>query len=222
MFHFIIMVKYGKLCKRGEIMELNHLRELLSKRGERAKLSKATNISTGNISDWSNPNKNSTPNAEALCKIASYFNCSVDYLLDRTDIKSLNIQNIYRFPVYDQQAAAGAGMIGRNGNFEVEDIKTDYIPKNAVFGIHIKGNSMEDTIPNNSVVLLNTKIDPLNLNKKNVVVEINGEVICKQFNQQSDHIWFKSLNRNYKNEDRYIYNDNYRIIGEVVDVIIHD
>lgn len=51
------MVKYGKLCKRGEIMELNHLRELLSKRGERAKLSKATNISTGNISDWSNPNK---------------------------------------------------------------------------------------------------------------------------------------------------------------------
>ena len=213
------MVKYGKLCKRGEIMELNHLRELLSKRGERAKLSKATNISTGNISDWSNPNKNSTPNAEALCKIASYFNCSVDYLLDRTNIKSMNIQNIYRFPVYDQQAAAGAGMIGRDGDFEIEDIITDYVPDNAIFGIHIKGRSMEDIIPDDSIVLLDTKFDPYDLENQNVVVEINGEVICKQYNRQSDHIWFKSLNKDFSYEDRHIYDNNYRIIGKVVKII---
>ena len=178
-------------------MELIHLKSLLNKRGESARLSKATNISTGNISDWLNPSKKSTPNAEALCKIASYFNCSVDYLLDRTNIKSMNIQNIYRFPVYDQQAAAGAGMIGRDGDFEIEDIITDYIPDNAVFGIHIKGKSMEDTIPDDSVVLLDTKFDPYELDGQNVIAEINGDVICKQYNQQSDHIWFKSLNREF-------------------------
>lgn len=213
------MVKYGKLCKRGEIMELNHLKKLLSKRGESVKLSKATNISTGNISDWSNPNKKSTPNAEALCKIASYFNCSVDYLLDRTEIKNVSSQKIYRFPVYNQQAAAGAGMIGRDGDFEIEDIATDNIPNNAVFGVHIKGRSMEDIIPDNSIVLLDTKFDPYDLNNENVVVEINGEVICKQYNQQSNHIWFKSLNKEFSHEDRHIYDNNFRIIGKVVKVI---
>lgn len=201
-------------------MELTHLKSLLNKRGESARLSKATNISTGNISDWLNSSKKSTPNAEALCKIASYFNCSVDYLLDRTNIKSMNIQNIYRFPVYDQQAAAGAGMIGRDGDFEIEDIITDYIPDNAVFGIHIKGKSMEDTIPDDSVVLLDTKFDPYELDGQNVIAEINGDVICKQYNQQSDHIWFKSLNRDFSHEDRYIYDNNYRIIGKVVKIIL--
>lgn len=201
-------------------MELIHLKSLLNKRGESTRLSKATNISTGNISDWLNPSKKSTPNAEALCKIASYFNCSVDYLLDRTDIKSMNIQNIYRFPVYDQQAAAGAGMIGRDGDFEIEDIITDYIPDNAIFGIHIKGKSMEDTIPDNSIVLLDTKFDLYDLDGQNVIAEINGDVICKQYNQQSDHIWFKSLNRDFSHEDRYIYDNNYRIIGKVVKIIL--
>lgn len=200
-------------------MELIHLKSLLNKRGESARLSKATNISTGNISDWLNPSKKSTPNAEALCKIASYFNCSVDYLLDRTEMKNASSQKIYRFPIYDQQAAAGAGMIGRNGNFEMEDITTDYIPDNAVLGIHIKGKSMEDTIPDDSVILLDTKFDPYDLDNQNVVVEINGEVICKQYNQQSDHIWFKSLNKEFSYEDRHIYDDNYRIIGKVVKII---
>lgn len=200
-------------------MELIHLKSLLNKRGESTRLSRATNISTGNISDWLNPNKKSTPNAEALCKIASYFNCSVDYLLDRTEIKNASSQKIYRFPIYDQQAAAGAGMIGRNGNFEMEDITTDYIPDNAVLGIHIKGKSMEDTIPDDSVVLLDTKFDPYELDNQNVIVEIHGEVICKQYNQQSDHIWFKSLNKEFSYEDRHIYDDNYRIIGKVVKVI---
>ena len=200
-------------------MELIHLKSLLNKRGESARLSRATNISTGNISDWLNPSKKSTPNAETLCKIASYFNCSVDYLLDRTEMKNASSQKIYRFPVYDQQAAAGAGMIGRNGNFEMEDIATDYIPDNAVLGIHIKGKSMEDTIPDDSVVLLDTKFNPYELDNQNVVVEINGEVICKQYNQQSDHIWFKSLNKEFSYEDRHIYDDNYRIIGKVVKII---
>ena len=201
-------------------MKLIHLKSLLNKRGESARLSRATNISTGNISDWLNPSKKSTPNAEALCKIASYFNCSVDYLLDRTEIKSTSPQKIYRFPIYDQQAAAGAGMLGREGNFEIENIIADNIPNNAIFGIHIKGKSMEDTIPDNSIVLLDTKFDPYELDGQNVIAEINGEVICKQYNQQSDHIWFKSLNKEFSYEDRHIYDNNYRIIGKVVKIIL--
>lgn len=46
---------------------------------------------------------------------------------------------IYRFPVYEQQAAAGTGITGRDGKFTMENIYTDDIPQNAVFGVYIKG-----------------------------------------------------------------------------------
>lgn len=199
-------------------MQLKHLTELLSVRGEKKNLSISTGISTGNISDWVSSNKKSTPKADALCKVASYFNCSVDYLLDRTEIKETN-QNIYKFPIYDQEAAAGAGILGREGNFSMEDIKSNDIPKNAVFGIHIKGKSMEPDIPDDSIVLLDTRFEPSYLNKKIVVAEIDGEVICKEFNQFEDYIWFKSVNREYSKDDRFVYDNNYRIIGEVVKII---
>lgn len=200
-------------------MEFNNLKYLLSERGEKTNLSKATKISTGNITDWFNPNRKSKPSAEALCKIADYYSCSVDYLLDRTQVKSFNKSYTY-FPIYDQQAAAGAGLIGRDGDFEMKEIKTNLIPSNAVFGIYIKGYSMETKIPNGSIVLLNTKVDPILLNNKNVVVEVDGDVVCKQLKKQPDHIWLKSLNRDCSNEDRHIYDNNYRIIGEVVSVIV--
>ena len=61
------------------------MQELLNKPKEKAKLSKATGISTGNISNWFNPDKNAQPSAEALFKIAEHFGCSVDYLLDLTN-----------------------------------------------------------------------------------------------------------------------------------------
>ncbi len=46
-------------------------------------LSQATGISQGNISDWKN--NRSAPKAEALVKIADYFNVTTDYLLGLTD-----------------------------------------------------------------------------------------------------------------------------------------
>ena len=54
---------------------------------------------------------------------------------------------IYRFPVYEQQAAAGAGITGRDGKFTMQNIMTSDIPQNAVFGVHIKGTSMINTDP---------------------------------------------------------------------------
>ncbi len=47
------------------------------------KVSAATKISTGNISDWKNGK--CLPTATKLYVLADYLNCSVDYLLGRTD-----------------------------------------------------------------------------------------------------------------------------------------
>lgn len=46
-------------------------------------ISKATGISAGLMSAYKRGEK--IPSAENLVKIANYFDCSIDYLLDRTD-----------------------------------------------------------------------------------------------------------------------------------------
>lgn len=159
----------------------------------------------------------------------------VDFILGigEYDIKSNPIGTeskiIYRFPVYEQQAAAGAGITGRDGKFTMQNIFTDDIPKNAVFGVHIKGESMINTdekliiedIPDNSIVLLNPKVSNSDLNKTIVVASINNEVICKYFLVEQDCIHFYSLNRKeHEDDDRFAKSPKeYRIIGQVVKVI---
>ena len=51
-------------------------------------LSQNVGVSSGNISDWKSGR--SKPNIDTIIKIADYLNCSVDYLLGRTDRKEVN------------------------------------------------------------------------------------------------------------------------------------
>lgn len=51
-------------------------------------VAKATGISPGLMSEYSNGIK--TPTVENLAKIADYLDCSVDYLLGRTDNPKIN------------------------------------------------------------------------------------------------------------------------------------
>lgn len=63
------------------LVNLENLFTLLQPRGISKKLSEATGISSGNISDWKKGR--SKPTAEALTSIADYFDVSIDYLLGR-------------------------------------------------------------------------------------------------------------------------------------------
>lgn len=80
------------------MLNLSNLFSLLSERGAAKILSDKTGISTGNISDWKSGKSN--PNAEALIKLAKYFNCSVDYLLGITDTKQKNNSNKVQYYIY--------------------------------------------------------------------------------------------------------------------------
>lgn len=55
------------------------------------KVSEATGISTGNISDWKSGR--SMPSATKLDILADYLECSVDYLLGRVDFPELVIKD---------------------------------------------------------------------------------------------------------------------------------
>lgn len=147
------------------MMKWNNLQEILKPHGTKAKLSKATGISTGNISDWFNPGKNAQPSAEALIKIADYFDCSVDYLLDRTDIKYLakKSTNIIQIPILPQSAAAGFGKEASEDQiYEASKIQWFYqeqIPKEAEYGIIIEGDSMEPKFHNGQTIFVKLSSD---------------------------------------------------------------
>lgn len=51
-------------------------------------LAQKIGISSGSLSKWKN--SGTLPNGEMLVKIANYFDCSVDYLLGRTDRPEIN------------------------------------------------------------------------------------------------------------------------------------
>ena len=71
------------------MVNLDNLFSLIKERGITAKkLSDDTGISTGNISDWKSGR--SMPTAIKLDVIADYLDCSVDYLLGRTELQTFD------------------------------------------------------------------------------------------------------------------------------------
>lgn len=208
---------------------LTNLRNLLKERGKSEELSKNTGISSGNISDWKSGR--SKPALESLIKIANHFDCSVDYLLDRTDVREVNHKSsilptiIYRIPVYQQDVAAGSGQLGFDQKHEIEEFTEINMPKKISYGIKIKGNSMETddekNIPSGRTALVTTEFDYDELVGEAVVVNINGTLVCKEYNIAEDgHLWLKSRNESKSNEDRHLYTmDGVKIIGRVVKVI---
>lgn len=177
--------------------------------------------------DWFNPNKNAKPSAETLLKIAEYFKCSVDYLLDRVYIEDLNnrLSIVYLLPVYEQDVAAGPGQLGFDQKHTMEEFRENDMPKKVSYGIHIKGSSMEtndeNNIPDKSTVLVSTEFDYDGLIGEAVIVNIGGVLVCKEYNIAEDgHLWLKSRNPEKSNEDKHIYDiDRVKIIGHVVKIV---
>lgn len=145
------------------------------------------------------------------------------------DIKSepieTEIQKIYYLPVYQQDVAAGSGQLGFDQKHEIEEFHELNMPKKISYGIRVKGDSMEtddeNNIPEGCIILVSTEFDYDQLINEAVVVNINGVLVCKEYNIAEDgHLWLKSRNRNKKNEDRHIYDiDGIKIIGKVAKVI---
>lgn len=207
------------------MLNLANLLELLKKRGVSEDLSRNTGISSGNISDWKSGR--SKPGLNSLIKIADYFDCSVDYLLDRTNISELNINStiIYRIPKYEQKAAAGVGQLGRDSYYSMEEYIVDNIPNEAVYAMEIAGESMNHEDTNNllhtgSIVLINPRFIESELDNKIVIANFKGQVICKRYIDKDDYILFQSDNDEFESENRKSSDDpNCKVLGIVLGVI---
>lgn len=98
---------------------------------------KKKRISASKMLAECNMNKNSLytmqtegylPRVEALAKIADYLDCSVDYLLGRTDVPEVNKKTAYVHHMDEQYsvpyiAAYGEGDVTPKGKFSDEDIE---------------------------------------------------------------------------------------------------
>ncbi len=212
------------------MIDWSNFESKLQGRGKRAELSRQTGISTGNIRDWFNPDKQAQPSADALVKISKALNCSVDYLLGLTDVEKINTESIkpttiYRFPKYEQRAAAGVGQLGRDGNYSMEEYIVNNIPNEAIYAMEIEGESMnhEDTvnlIHTGSIVLINPRFIESELDNKIVIANFKGQVICKRYIDKGEYILFRSDNDAFEGENRKSSDDpDCKVLGIVLGVI---
>ena len=84
------------------MVNLDNLFNLLDERDIKAsKLSIETGISTGNISDWKKGR--SMPTATKLVQLADYLDCSIDFLLGRTNKLNTNNVGIFNNQLTEQE-----------------------------------------------------------------------------------------------------------------------
>lgn len=83
-------------------MILDNFFKLLNERKISAKkLSEDTGISTGNISDWKSGR--SMPTALKLIQLANYLDCSVDFILGRTNTVNASNDNTLKIDISEQE-----------------------------------------------------------------------------------------------------------------------
>lgn len=202
---------------------LNNLKKLLEKegRGSQSKLAKSINVSTGNISDWFNPNKTAMPNASALCKIADYYNCSIDYLLGRTNQKEqqysdkiIHLQDmgeIISIDTYVEKVSAGKGNVVITGDKVPKLYPSTSISSKADYCVIVSGDSMYPNFVDGDVLYVqNTEI----LHGELGVFLYNGESYFKKYHFQNGVEKLISLNNNYK--PIFIENDTFLKQGKVI------
>lgn len=131
------------------------------------KLSEDTGISTGNISDWKKGR--SMPTANKLIVLADYLNCSIDYILGRTNNPEVNtihkeksiVQEEKKMiiPFFETPASAGTG------TWLEDDTPVEWItiPRNeqttaADFILSVRGDSMQPKFYDGDNVLIKKSV----------------------------------------------------------------
>lgn len=167
------------------------------------------------------------PKAEHLLRIADYAGVSVDWLLGReseTPERQQDYEEFALVPRLSVRAAAGAGAV----NYEVDEIpdsqlafRKDWLrergidPRNAAI-IQAWGDSMEPTIRDGDVLLVNTAINTIRT-EGIYVLRFDGTLLVKRISVGFDHITLISDNPAIKDET--ITKDklsDLHIIGRVV------
>ena len=185
------------------------------------KFYKATGTSSGNVSDWRSGR--SYPGAEKLMRCAAYFDCSVDYLLGRTQIRKseISVSRVLYLPVFEQKASAGLGKEGDiDDSIDYRCFDSSKVPLRATHGIIIEGHSMEPRYTDGQIVFINVNQQCLSSDCGIFTVTLQDEtkVYCKQLKlDENGREYLHSINKSVGDpefrQDEFI---QYHCIGKIV------
>lgn len=147
-------------------------------------LAKRINTSRSNIANYEN-DKN-MPSIDILEKLSEIFNCSIDYLLGKSDIKNPDLKdNLFLIPIVGKVAAGKPILADENieGYLPIDPFMYHLTSPDGFFFLQIQGESMNKLIKNGSYALI--KKQDYAEDGDVIVAIVNGdnEVTVKRYKQ---------------------------------------
>lgn len=179
-----------------------------------------------------NKKKNKVP-LESIISFCAKENLVINYILFDQSLDSLckNTDNIIQIKYFRNiNCSAGGGAINYDDNFEYISIDRAYIDslyksnlakEDSLFSIKILGDSMENSLFNQDIVLVDK--DNTDILKDGIfVISTNIGLFVKRVNILNDNcIELISDNKNYQNETIFLDDMNsFKILGKVLGTIV--
>jgi len=139
------------------------------------------------------------PSLEVLIKLSNIFNCSIDYLLGKTDVRK-PVENIntpkkyYMCPVYGRISAGQPNWAEEciEGRIPIDVELMNIVDPEECFFLRVNGESMNKEIQNGAYALIR-KTDSVD-DGDIAVVLVNGyDATLKVFNRQGDFILLEPM-----------------------------
>ena len=183
-------------------------------------LAKRINTSRSNIANYEN-DKN-MPSIDILEKLSEIFNCSIDYLLGKSDIKNPDLKdNLFLIPIVGKVAAGKPILADENieGYLPIDPLMYNLTSPNGFFFLKIQGESMNKLIKNGSYALI--KKQDYAENGDVIVAIVNGDNEAtvkryKQLNEQFVMLEPVSEDSSFQPITIDLKNTKFSIIGKVI------
>ena len=134
-------------------------------------------------------NETRKPSMEVLIKLSEIFNCSIDYLLGKSDIKNPDLKDkLFLIPIVGKVAAGQPIFANENieGYLPIDPLMYNLTSPDGFFFLQIQGESMNKLIKNGSFALI--KKQDWAENGDVVVAIVNGddETTVKRYKQLNE------------------------------------
>lgn len=180
-------------------------------------LAKKINTSRSNIANYEN-DKN-MPSLDMLDKLSKIFDCSIDYLLGKTNENAINISDkIYMCPVYGQIPAGEPNWAEEciEGRLPLDPGLMNIVDPEECYFLRVNGESMNKIIKNGAYALIR-KTDWVE-NGEIAVVLVNGyNATLKKFTKNNDVVVLEPMSNDTSFQTQIYTKDTpIKIIGKYI------
>ncbi|WP_261810622.1 LexA family protein [Levilactobacillus humaensis] len=180
----------------------------------RSKLADDLGIKYSTLSDWLNGR--TYPRVGAITQLATYFNVSPSAIVDSTEPSEV-LQGVVSIPIIGTIAGGSPILADEHIEGYVKELKAG-LPVGELFYLRVKGHSMEPTIKDGSLVLINRQ--PEVSDGDIAAVLINNEATLKRVTIQDGKYILIPDNKDYAPILLDRSNEN-RILGKAIRVTIN-